>query len=76
MHGEQPVERESEGVEVGEDDTGLLWLLIEGRTNREIADELDMDEDAVARHLAEMYARIGVSSRGEAAVFAFREGVV
>jgi hypothetical protein len=77
LHGERPVEqRETEGAEVGEDDTGLLWLLIEGRTNREIADELDMDEDAVARHLAEMYARIGVSSRGEAAVFAFREGVV
>ena len=51
-------------------------LLIEGRTNREIAAELGVDEDAVARRLAEMYAKIGVSSRGEAAAFAFREGVV
>ena len=63
-------------AEVGEDDTSLLWLLIEGRTNREIAAELGEDEDAVARRLAEMYARIGVSSRGEAAAFAFREGVL
>ena len=63
-------------ADVGEDDTRLLWLLIEGRTNREIAAELGMDEDAVARRLAEMYAKIGVSSRGEAAAFAFREGVV
>jgi DNA-binding NarL/FixJ family response regulator len=61
---------------VGDDDTRLLWLLIEGRTNREIAAELGEGEDAVARRLAEMYAKIGVSSRGEAAAFAFREGVV
>jgi DNA-binding CsgD family transcriptional regulator len=57
-------------------DARLLWLLVEGRTNREIAAELKTDEAAVARRLAEMYARIGVSSRGEAAVFAFRKGVV
>ena len=78
-HGEQPMEQAADAgpaADVGEDDSRLLWLLIEGRTNREIAAELGMDEDAVARRLAEMYARIGVSSRGEAAVFAFREGVV
>ena len=78
-HGEQPIEQAADGspvADVGEDDSRLLWLLIEGRTNREIAAELGMDEDAVARRLAEMYARIGVSSRGEAAAFAFREGVV
>jgi DNA-binding NarL/FixJ family response regulator len=50
--------------------------LIEGRTNREIADQLGLSEDDVTQRLAEMYARIGVSSRGEAAVFAFREGAV
>jgi DNA-binding CsgD family transcriptional regulator len=63
-------------AELGEDGTELLWLVIEGRTNREIAAELGMGEDVVARRLAEMYAKIGVSSRGEAAVFAFREGMV
>ena len=63
-------------ADLGEDDTRLLWLLIEAKTNREIASELDVGEDVVARRLAEMYARIGVSSRGEAAVLAFREGMV
>jgi DNA-binding CsgD family transcriptional regulator/tetratricopeptide (TPR) repeat protein len=62
--------------ELGEDDTNLLWLLIEGWTNREIADKLGVGEDVLARRLTEMYAKIGVSSRGEAAVFALREGVV
>ena len=61
---------------LGEDDTRLLWLLIEAKTNREIAAELEVAEEVVARRLAEMYARIGVSSRGEAAVLAFREGMV
>jgi DNA-binding NarL/FixJ family response regulator len=61
---------------LNEDDIRLLWLLIEGRTNREIAHELSVSEDVVARRLAEIYARIGVSSPGEAAAFAFREGVV
>jgi DNA-binding CsgD family transcriptional regulator len=78
-HGEQQAEQPAEAgpaADVGEDDSRLLWLLIEGRTNREIAAELGLGEDAVARRLAEMYAKIGVSSRGEAAVFAFREGVV
>ena len=61
---------------LGEDDTKLLWLLIEAKTNREIAAELEVTEAIVARRLAEMYARIGVSSRGEAAVLAFREAMV
>jgi DNA-binding NarL/FixJ family response regulator len=64
------------GAALGEDDTRLLWLLIEAKTNREIASKLDVTEEIVARRLAEMYARIGVSSRGEAAVLAFREGMV
>ena len=64
------------GGDLTEDDPRLLWLLIEGRTNREIADELGVGEEVVARRLTEMYARIGVSSRGEAAVFALREKVV
>jgi DNA-binding NarL/FixJ family response regulator len=64
------------GVDLTQDDPRILWLLIEGRTNREIADELGVAEEIVVRRLAEMYARIGVSSRGEAAVFALREKVV
>jgi DNA-binding CsgD family transcriptional regulator/tetratricopeptide (TPR) repeat protein len=79
-----PAERSPEGppedagrpLDLGEDETRLLWLLIEGRTNREIAAELGVGEETLARRLAVMYAKIGVSSRGEAAVFAFREGVV
>ena len=78
-HGEEVVDGTTvapPGTDLGEDDTRLLWLLIEAKSNREIASELEVSEDIVARRLAEMYAKIGVSSRGEAAVLAFREAMV
>jgi DNA-binding CsgD family transcriptional regulator len=59
-----------------ESDTRLLRLLTEGRTNGEIAEELGVAEEIVARRLGEMFARIGASSRAEATAFAFRERVV
>ncbi|MGH2540423.1 MAG: helix-turn-helix transcriptional regulator, partial [Actinomycetota bacterium] len=57
-------------------DTMLLRSLVQGRTNREIADDLGIDESAVTRRLGELFARIGASSRAEATAFAFRERVL
>jgi DNA-binding NarL/FixJ family response regulator len=48
----------------------LLGLIIEGRTNAEIAAEVGLPVEAVAQALAAMYARIGASSRAEATVMA------
>ena len=64
------------GSGLDEADTALLRSLIQGRTNQEIAQEMGLDEKAVARRLGELFARIGASSRAEATAFAFREGVV
>jgi len=50
----------------------LLQLLTEGRTNAEIAAELDTGEDDVAQRLARLQARLGTSSRAEATSLAFR----
>jgi DNA-binding NarL/FixJ family response regulator/tetratricopeptide (TPR) repeat protein len=50
----------------------LLQLLTEGRTNAEIAAELHLGEDDVARQLAHLQARLGASSRAEATSLAFR----
>ena len=47
-----------------------------GKTNREIAEELGIDEPAVTRRLNELFATIGVSSRADATAFAFREHVL
>jgi DNA-binding NarL/FixJ family response regulator len=50
----------------------LLQLLTEGRTNAEIAEELDLTEDDVVHRLARLFARLGTSSRAETTSLAFR----
>ena len=50
----------------------LLQLLTQGRTNAEIAAELDLAEDDVVKDLARLFAELGTSSRAEATSLAFR----
>ena len=49
----------------------LLQLLTEGRTNAEIAADLDFTVDDVVKRLARLFARLGASSRAEATSLAF-----
>ena len=60
------------GPSLDEDERRLLQLLTEGRTNAEIATELDLPADEVAQRLARVLARLGTSSRAEATSLAFR----
>ncbi len=66
--------REGGGAE--EEDAQLLRSLVQGKTNREIADEIGIGEEAVTRRLGELFARIGASSRAEATAFAFHQRVL
>ena len=59
-----------------EDDRRLLESLVHGKTNREIGEDIGIDETAVARRLGELFATIGVSSRADATAFAFREHIL
>jgi DNA-binding NarL/FixJ family response regulator len=70
-----PTAGDVEGSPAGEDRL-LLQSLVQGKTNREIAEELGIDEIAVTRRLGELFAAIGASSRAEATAFAFREHVL
>ncbi len=65
-----------DGFEQAGVDPTLLKSLMHGKTNGEIAEELGIDEPAVVRQLAELYAQIGATSRAEATAFAFRERVL
>lgn len=53
----------------------VLQLVARGRTNREVAEQLVLSEKTVARHLSNIFTKIDVSSRTEAAAFAFQHGI-
>jgi DNA-binding CsgD family transcriptional regulator len=54
----------------------VLRLVAAGRTNRDIAEELVVSEHTVARHVQNIFAKLGVSSRTGATAFAFEHGLV
>jgi DNA-binding NarL/FixJ family response regulator len=53
----------------------VLRLVAAGRSNQEIAEQLVLSEKTVARHLSNMYTKLGVGSRTAAAAFAFEHGL-
>jgi DNA-binding CsgD family transcriptional regulator/tetratricopeptide (TPR) repeat protein len=54
----------------------VLRLLAAGRTNRAIAEELFISEKTVARHVSNIFDKLGVSSRTGAAAWAFQHNLV
>ena len=50
----------------------VLALVATGKTNREIAGQLVISEKTVARHLSNIFVKIGVSSRSAATAYAFQ----
>ena len=54
----------------------VLRLVAAGKTNREIAASLVISEHTVARHLQNIFAKLGVSSRAAATAFAFEHDLL
>ena len=52
----------------------VLHLLVDGRTDREIAENLFISPRTASKHVAAILAKLEVTSRGEAAVRAVRDG--
>jgi non-specific serine/threonine protein kinase len=61
---------------VTEREAEVLRLLVEGKTNQEIAAALVISDKTVKRHLDNIFAKLGVSSRTAAATYAVRAGIV
>jgi predicted ATPase/class 3 adenylate cyclase/DNA-binding CsgD family transcriptional regulator len=53
----------------------VLRLVAAGKTNREIAADLVLSENTVARHMANIFNKAGLSTRSAAAAFALRAGL-
>jgi DNA-binding NarL/FixJ family response regulator len=54
----------------------ILTRIASGATNRRVADQIFISEKTVARHLANIYAKLGVSSRTAAVTWAYANNVL
>ncbi|WP_251036326.1 helix-turn-helix transcriptional regulator [Arthrobacter sp. ISL-28] len=57
-------------------ETEVLQLVSAGLGNRDIAAELFISEKTVARHLSNIFTKLGLSSRTAATAYAYRHGLV
>jgi predicted ATPase/DNA-binding NarL/FixJ family response regulator len=70
----QPIHREAaSGLTQRELD--VLRLLVEGQSDREIAETLFIGARTVQTHVANLFAKLGVNARAEAAAVAVRRGL-
>jgi two-component system NarL family response regulator len=63
-------------VHVTPREMATLRLLADGKSNKEIANALDISERTVKTHLAHLFEKLGVTSRTEAIKVATRRGLV
>lgn len=69
--------RAPEGPEkLSERETDVLRLIGEGKSNREIADDLFLGEKTIKTHVSSILSKLQLNSRTQAALYAVRIGLV
>lgn len=61
---------------LSERETQVLRLIAAGKSNRDIAEELFISEKTVARHVSNIFDKLGVSSRAAATAWAYQRNVI
>jgi DNA-binding NarL/FixJ family response regulator len=54
----------------------VLRLIADGQTNKAIAADLVLSERTIERHVSNIFAKLGVSTRAAATAFAYKHGLV
>ena len=54
----------------------MLTLLARGHSNRQVASQLGITPKTAGHHVEHLYAKIGVSTRAAAALFALEHGLL
>jgi two-component system NarL family response regulator len=54
----------------------ILRLIVKGRSNKEIADQIHLSENTVKTHLQAIFGKLGVRNRVEAAMVASRRNLI
>ncbi|MFN8529813.1 MAG: response regulator transcription factor [Anaerolineae bacterium] len=62
--------------ELSERERGVLELIVAGKTNKEIADDLFIAENTVKTYLGNILAKLHLQNRIQAAVYAVSQGLV
>jgi DNA-binding NarL/FixJ family response regulator len=62
--------------ELSERETEVLRLIADGANNTEIAERLVISEHTVKRHVSNILSKLHLADRTQAAVYAWREGMV
>jgi DNA-binding NarL/FixJ family response regulator len=73
---EQAYGRSARAAGLSEKEIAILQHLAEGRSNRQIAQELFISEQTVKFHLRNIYRKLGINSRTEAMRFAYEHDLV
>jgi DNA-binding CsgD family transcriptional regulator len=76
--GEQPppIDSDASGFGLTPRELDVLRLVVEGRSDREIGETLFIGTRTVQTHVANLFAKLGVNTRAEAAAVAVRRGLV
>ena len=58
-----------------EQELEVLWLIVRGKSNWEIAEKLVISEATVRTHVSNILSKLHLASRTQAALYALREGI-